>query len=322
MNEDYYNEELLIEGLSDKLTLGLGFKNLVLSVFSALATGYEVNYIVDQINDIPQPIEKKVDALKYIEDKIPEINFKDTTQKFRFDKLVDSLLDYYESEVEPTAKDTTTNVGTQISKGIDAAKKTLNKDVTIEDIKKYIIPSEIYGDDLDSPENRKFFSPYEDYLGNWTIGIGHLIGDGSDDAKNEFVKKYGKRISKKQVLKLFEKQVIKKYNDVKKKFEHEWPYFSNDLKKVLVDIHFRGDLLNPKSKEEFQFVKDIRNQNFAKAAKEYLDHTEYKAAYEKNKEHGLVIRMNNNAKIIKNQKKVPMPKNLKKMQLTKNDKQG
>lgn len=312
-----YNEELLIEGLTDKLTLGLGFKNLVLSVFSALATGYELNYIVDQINDIPQPIEKKVDALKYIEDKIPDINFKDSTQKFKFDELVDSLLDYYESDVEPKAKQTKTTVGTKLNKGLATAKKVLKGDVPIEQVKNYIIPSEIHGSDLSSPENRKFFSPYKDYSGHWTIGIGYLIGNGSDKSKEEFVKKYGSKISKKQVLQLFEKQVLKKYNEVKKKFEHEWPYFSDDLKKVLVDIHFRGDLLNPKSKEEFQFVKDIRNQNFKNAAKEYLDHTEYKTAYKTNKEHGIVVRMNRNANIIKSQQKVPMPKNLN---IAKNDK--
>jgi hypothetical protein len=74
---------------------------------------------------------------------------------------------------------------------------------------------------------------------------------------------------------------------------------------ALVDISFRGDLLKPKSKDDFNFVKQIKNRKFKEAAVTYLDHTEYKARMAEGGKDGVVTRMNRNAKYIANEKPRP-----------------
>jgi GH24 family phage-related lysozyme (muramidase) len=248
----------------DLLIFDEGVKEIMMSLFSLGATAYEVDYVTQQLKNRPEPIEQKLEALSQAKKVKPNLSFDQAYQK---------LMDYYKTPQTP------------------------KQDVSLDEIADYIIPSEIMGNDLNSPQNKKFFSPYKDDVGLWTIGIGHLIGNGSDKDKKVFVSKYGNRLTSDQIKTMFKKDLVKHLNNAKSKFPTQWKNFSPNLQKVLVDISYRGDLFNPKSTQDFEFLKSIRNNDFKTAAEQYLDHNEYKQRMAK-KTDGVVKRMDRNAKII------------------------
>jgi GH24 family phage-related lysozyme (muramidase) len=243
-----------------------GVKEIMMSLFSMGALAYEAGYIADQLKKRPEPPPQKIEALSKAKKIKPNVTF---------DQAYKKLMDYYQSQPS----------------------KSGDKNIDMDELANFIMPSEIIGNNLNSPENKKYFSPYKDDVGLWTVGIGHLIGKGSDQDKNIFVSKYGNRLSSNQVRNLFKNDLVKHLNKTKAKFPVQWESFSPDLKKALVDISYRGDLYNPKSKEDFQFVKSIKNNDFKNAATQYLDHTEYKKRILR-KMDGVVKRMNRNASII------------------------
>jgi GH24 family phage-related lysozyme (muramidase) len=266
-----------------------GVKDLVMALLATAATGAGLKYSYDQFNASKEPIEVKIQAAKQA---------KEISDDPQFDKTMDALLKKYKS-AEPEEKPEKA-ILVKPNKRYD-----LNPEVPIEQFSKYIIPSEIYGNDLKDSSNRKFLKPYKDDVGLWTIGIGHLIGNGSYADMQKFVAKNGSSISIEQLLKMFDNDVQKHVNIAKNKFKNQWEEFSPDLKMALVDISFRGDLLKPKSKDDFNFVKQIKNRKFKEAAVTYLDHTEYKARMAEGGKDGVVTRMNRNAKYIANEKPKP-----------------
>ena len=223
-----------------------GVKDLVMALLATAATGAGLKYSYDQFNASKEPIEVKVQAVKQA---------KEISDDPQFDKTMDALLKKYKS-AEPE-KEPEKAILVKPNKRYDP-----NPEVSIEQFSKYIIPSEIYGNDLRDKSNRKFFKPYPDDVGLWTIGIGHLIGKGSYSDMQKFVAKNGSSISIEQLLKMFDNDVKKHVDIAKNKFKNQWEEFSPDLKMALVDISFRGDLLNPKSKDDFNFVKQIKNRKF------------------------------------------------------------
>jgi GH24 family phage-related lysozyme (muramidase) len=267
-----------------------GVKDLVMALLATAATGAGLKYSYDQFNASKEPIEVKIQAAKQA---------KEISDDPQFDKTMDAILKKYKS-AEPE-KEPEKAILVKPNKRYDP-----NPEVSIEQFSKYIIPSEIYGNDLRDKSNRKFFKPYPDDVGLWTIGIGHLIGKGSYSDMQKFVAKNGSSISIEQLLKMFDNDVKKHVDIAKNKFKNQWEEFSPDLKMALVDISFRGDLLNPKSKDDFNFVKQIKNRKFKEAAVTYLDHTEYKARKAEGGKDGVVTRMNRNAKYIANEKPRPI----------------
>jgi GH24 family phage-related lysozyme (muramidase) len=244
-----------------------GVKEIMMSLFSLGALAYEADYVIKQLDKRSEPVEQKIEALSKAKKIKPNLSFDQAYKKF---------ISYYG----------------------DADNNTIPKnDISLDQIAAYIIPSEIIGNDIESDANKKFYSPYKDDVGLWTIGIGHLIGDGSDNAKKIFVSQYGNKLNSFQILNFFKNDLKKHLNNTKSKFPNHWTTFSPDLKKVLVDISYRGDLYNSKFKKDFQFVQSIKNGNFKKAAQEYLDHSEYIKRVSK-KSDGVVKRMNRNASII------------------------
>lgn len=266
-----------------------GVKDLVMALLATAASGVGLKYSYDQFNASREPIEVKVQAVKQA---------KEISDDPQFDKTMDAILKKYKS-AEPEKKPEKA-ILVKPNKRYD-----LNPEVPIEQFSKYIIPSEIYGNDLRDKSNRKFFKPYPDDVGLWTIGIGHLIGNGSYSDMQKFVAKNGSSISIEQLLKMFDVDVQKHVNIAKNKFKDQWDEFSPELKMALVDISFRGDLLKPRSKDDFNFVKQIKNRKFKDAAASYLDHTEYKARMAEGGKDGVVTRMNRNAKYIANEKPRP-----------------
>ena len=253
--------------MTEKLsTFDEGVKEIMMSLFSMGAMAYEADYIAKQMEQRPEPIEQKIEAFSHVKKVKPNISF---------DQAYRKLMDFYQIPPEQNNQ----------------------SDISVNEIANYIIPSEIIGNNLNSPENKKFFTPYKDDVGLWTIGIGHLIGNGSDRDKNIFVSKNGNTLTSRHITALFRKDLNKHVNNAKSKFPNHWELFTPNLKKVLVDISYRGDLFDPKSKSDFDFVRSIKNNNFKRAAAQYLDHTEYKQRISK-KYDGVVKRMNRNSRII------------------------
>lgn len=272
--ESFYND------YTNNLELNEGFKesliNSLMALFSLGAAVYEGNYILNFLNKQPAPIEQKIEALNQIKNQTSN------------QKLKNAVQDTIEKINQPAQK---------VKENISGEKsKILNIAV------KFTLPNEILGTNIYDKLNDEFMSPYLDDKGYWTIGVGHLLG--SDADKNSWIKnrlKQGKSstLSRPEALDQFKKDLEKHYNLAYKKFQKQWHKFPDELKAVLIDISFRGDL-ESKTAGDFNFVNLIKQENYKKAAVEYLDHTEYKERKNKKKPDGVVKRMNRNAGIISN----------------------
>jgi hypothetical protein len=269
---EYKNESELNEGFKENLI------NSLMALFSMGAAVYEGNYIINVLNKQPAPIEQKIEALNTIKNQ--------TTDQ----KLKNAIEDVVEKINQPAQK---------LKQDISGEKsKILNLAV------KFTLPNEILGNDIGNKINDKIMTPYLDDAGYWTVGVGHLIG--SEKNKNSWIqnrKAQNKSItlSRKEAVEQFKQDLEKHYNLVEKKFQTQWYKFPDQLKVALIDISFRGDLENP-NKGDFNFINLIKQQNYKKAASEYLDHTEYKTRNAKKTKDGVVKRMNRNADIIANAK--------------------
>ena len=125
------------------------------------------------------------------------------------------------------------------------------------------------------------FGAYGDSKGFPTTGVGHL---GTD-------KTAGNWVWPKEAADLLSRDLDEKYRAAR-----EWltPYAFNNLswgaKKAVINMNFRGDL---RGSEETS--KLIRQGRMSEAAKEYLDHDEYRAAVAAGTS-GIVDRMDRNAR--------------------------
>jgi GH24 family phage-related lysozyme (muramidase) len=255
-------------------------KNLVMALLATTMAGGGIKYAMDKFNASDEPLKNKIKAVEQA---------KELSNDSEFDNTMNAILQKYSPNepIKPKA------ILVKPLKRYD-----IQPDLEIDDFRNFIMPSEIYGNSLQNPKNKKFLKPYQDDAGLWTIGIGHLIGRGSYSDMENFVKRNGPSISMSDVVKMFDKDVIKHMNLAKRKFGNQWDSFSPELKKALVDISFRGDLFKPNSKDDFNFVKQIKRGEFENASKTYLIHKEYKKRISEGGEDGVVKRMNRNSKII------------------------
>jgi GH24 family phage-related lysozyme (muramidase) len=266
--ENYTNESELNEGFKENLI------NSLLALFSMGAAVYEGNYVLNFLNNQPAPMEQKIDALNQV---------KDQTDNIKIKKAVDDAI----QKINQPAQKIKQNITGEKSKILDLAVKLT-------------LPSEILGTNIYDKVNDSFMRPYLDDKGYWTIGVGHLLG--SEAKKNFWIQNRAKQgksatLSRPEALAQFKQDLEKHHNLAQKKFQKEWHKFPNELKAVLVDISFRGDL-EKKGLGDFAFVELLKQGKYKQAAKEYLDHTEYKSRMKKDKPDGVVKRMNRNAAII------------------------
>ena len=236
-----------------------GVKEILLALFSLGASIYEADYVAKQIYNRPEPIEQKVQAIKKAEGMIDNPSF---------NKVADDVI-----------KKLKTNPRIQ--------RDTMTDDQLLAKAAAYIIPSEIYGNNLNLKQNNKFKKPYLDDKQIWTIGIGHKLVPGDKQV-----------LSDKEIIQLFKKDLKQHLNLAKTKFAKQWNSFTPQLKIVLIDISFRGDL-EKKGSGDFDFVNLIKQGKFKQAASQYLDHTEYKSRSAISKDDGVVKRMEKNQKIIR-----------------------
>ena len=124
---------------------------------------------------------------------------------------------------------------------------------------------------------------YKDSKGFWTIGIGHLV------TPNEMSYYRGRTLSQEEIYDLFAKDMQKKLSLVKKHFP-KYNSYSDELKIAILDGYFRGDLAHSDKTRAL-----LNAGKFKAAAKEYLNHDEYRAALASGS--GVAPRMQRNARI-------------------------
>lgn len=139
--------------------------------------------------------------------------------------------------------------------------------------------------------------PYLDTNKKWTIGIGTLIGDGSDKALKASPY-YGKKIDRPTAEKIATKAMGEKIKLINRLVGPEkFGSFSPELQAQLVSGAYRGDITqSPKA------IKLLKQGNYEAAAKEYLDFDEYKNA-DKNNATGIRTRMDEVAAVMASESK-------------------
>lgn len=149
-----------------------------------------------------------------------------------------------------------------------------------------------------SPVNKKKVRrPYRDSKGKWTIGIGHLIGDGSQEAleKSEF---YNKTLSEKQMMDLARKDSDAKIQRVLGRFGKQFFDFHPELQLQIVSSYYRGGLPgSPKTLEH------MAKGEFDLASKEFLDNDEYRKSL-KGESPGIAPRMMKLSKALAQEHKI------------------
>jgi len=252
-----------------------GFKELLLALFSLGASMYEADYVYDLLNKQHVPVAQQVDTMQKLQQQVKDPRFNATAIK-----VIGKL------------------------QRADDDNKKINKSSKSQVISKarlFILPNEVLGKNIENSKNDRFMKPYRDDVGLWTIGVGHLIGDGSDAAKAAWVDSRlwadkSTTITRAEALKMFDASIEIHYERAHAKFKSVWDSLSLQLKVVLVDISYRGDLDKPGAKD-FDFVTSIKNGLFKQAAKQYLNHTEYKKRSSV-KDDGVVKRMQVNSNIM------------------------
>ena len=194
----------------------------------------------------------------------------------------------------------------------EPSRQDKNKDTDnfIQELMMYIAPTEVKGDinkteDLATLLKRDMsvLKPYPDHKKLWTIGIGHLIGDGSNRALLEYKRERSAKglplaLSIQEAIDLYNVDIRKKSKFVENYFKDNWNRFPNNIKKVVIDAHFRGDLINKDNPSKpFKWVDLINRGRYGEAGKEYIDHAEYRAAL-KGEGRGIAIRMNRNKALL------------------------
>lgn len=116
--------------------------------------------------------------------------------------------------------------------------------------------------------------PYLDTKKKWTIGIGTLIGDGSDAALAKSPYKNAK-LSLQQAEQIAREEMMRKAELAASddQLGEVFSELSPRMKAQVISGYYRGDIPgSPKTK------KLIRERRFEEAAREFLDNDEYRAA--------------------------------------------
>lgn len=141
--------------------------------------------------------------------------------------------------------------------------------------------------------------PYKDSKGLWTIGIGTKIGSGSDEdyRKSPY---YKKSITEEKAKEIMDTSLIEKVKKAHRDAYIGEKFFdlSSGLQTEIVSSIYRGDLSgSPKT------LDLIRKGEYDKAADEFLNSKEYRAALAKHpvggKDRGIAQRMENLAEALR-----------------------
>ena len=141
-------------------------------------------------------------------------------------------------------------------------------------------------------------TPYTDTKNKWTIGIGTLIGDGSSAAliNSKF---HNTQIDENTAARLARDEIQKKADLMRRpdQLGKVIDTFSPELQTKLLSGYYRGDVSGSKQTKAL-----LNARKFTKAANEFLDNDEYRAA--KASKSGVAGRMEELAAAIRNEGKV------------------
>lgn len=140
-------------------------------------------------------------------------------------------------------------------------------------------------------------TPYTDTKNKWTIGIGTLIGKGTEEdlRKSEF---YGKQIDENTAAQIARRDLQAKADLMRQpdQLGKVVDSFSPELQAKLLSGYYRGDISgSPKAKAL------LNARKFKQAANQFLDNDEYRAA--KASKSGVAKRMEELAEAIRNEGK-------------------
>lgn len=140
-------------------------------------------------------------------------------------------------------------------------------------------------------------TPYTDTKNKWTIGIGTLIGKGTEEdlRKSEF---YGKQIDENTAAQIARRDLQAKADLMRQpdQLGKVVDSFSPELQAKLLSGYYRGDISgSPKAKAL------LNARKFTQAANQFLDNDEYRAA--KASKSGVAKRMEELAAAIRNEGK-------------------
>ena len=280
-DEDEQNDAIETDQFNESV------KDILFAILGIGAVGlYNSKMVQDKINERPESKREKIEAIQLADKRIK-------TPKFH--QVASEVL----SKLKSTENDTTQQVNPPLK-----AKQAASDVAVYNKAVEFILPSEILGNNIYAQINNKFMKPYQDDVKKWTIGVGHLIGKGTDADRKAYIKarqaaSRSPILTRPEAIQLFHTDVSLRVPRVKAKFADQWDKLSLNLKAALVDIEFRGDL-EKKGPGDFKWVEELKKGNYKKAAAMYLDHKEYKKRKAKGSKamDGVVKRMERNAKVI------------------------
>jgi|TARA_R110000765_G_scaffold128258_3_gene226390 GH24 family phage-related lysozyme (muramidase) len=127
--------------------------------------------------------------------------------------------------------------------------------------------------------------PYKDTKGLWTIGVGHLIGDGSAKAYKDSPF-YKKTISEDDATKLAKSELLKRLPNVVSLIGKRFFDMSPETQRELVASYYRGGITGSPDTLDL-----IRVGKYKEASEEFLRHDDYKEAVKSGS--GVAKRMKN-----------------------------
>jgi hypothetical protein len=255
--------------------------------------------------EIKQNIEKPVLVKPKIKQQVQDLKTADLKAEPKIQRPVQDIMTA-DIKAEPKSKTLSDN----------------SRELFIKDVMTYIAPTELKGDINKSEDlvtllkrDPSVLKPYLDHKKLWTIGIGHLIGDGSNQALVEYKRERSSKglplaISIQEAVDLYGVDMRKKVGFVERYFGDLWNRMPDNVKKVIVDAHFRGDLINEKNPSKpFKWIELIKQGRYGEAGKEYIDHAEYRKTL-KGEGRGVAIRMNRNKALLDLEAKKQQDSNL------------
>lgn len=280
-----FQEEILEEGDLKRRLISvaaalIGIYGPVIAINKLIA----LKYPKDQVINVAQQIDPE-GTMEYIQQEAPEL----LKPKHRRPPLTADEFNAMDITLVPKKRESPKRAPKSDIRTKD--QEDLKGDALIQRAFDYIASSETSGDLY------KYDRAYRDSKGLWTIGVGHLIGNGSDEdyKKSEF---YKKELSDKEIKNMYIKELYQQLKRVLRFFPELYTY-DPKLQVAILDGFYRGDLSGSPTA-----IQLIKKGKYKQAADEYLDNDEYKAAQryiaKYKKPHGVQKRMSNNAEVIRN----------------------
>ena len=233
--------------------------------------------------------EKKVEEKKAPEKKAPEKKAKESVEKVKEEKKAKETAEKTKEKETKKTKESAEKVKQEeTKKSQEAAKTTAKKEEkpaeVIPQVVKKVPP--ITGTDSEIKKmimqhEGKVNFPYKDSKGLWTIGVGHLIGDGKtlpsayaaykdNGGPNDKKNNRTPAMTDEQINELFEKDYVK-HKEIAMKTPG-WSLANENGQSAMIDLSYNmGEWFNTKEWRNSNAVKALKAGNFESAADHLKD---------------------------------------------------